>query len=324
MPKRTVWMVWGVLAAAGCMPAGIKIMAVPADRTLREFEVLRDSGWVFDKIALVDVDGVLLNQPSGGLLSRGEHPVSFVVEKLQAARRDASVKAVLLRINSPGGSVTASDMLYEEIRRFRATGKPVVAMLMDLGTSGGYYVACACDEILAQRSTVTGSIGVIMQSVDVSGTLGKLGMVTEAIKSGPRKDAGSPFRPLEPEDRAMFQAVIDDLYARFVDVVAAGRPGLDRAAVLAVADGRIYTARQALEAGLIDGVTTLPGAVEHLKQKAGIRRCRVVTYQRPMSWNPNIYARSAESHPPAVRLIDVDIPSWLQPGRARFMYLWVP
>ena len=132
-----------IVFSVGCSPVGgVKITAVPADQTLQEQIVYRESGWVSDRIAIIDINGILMNAHESGILSAGEHPVSFTVEKLQAAAADSRVKAVVLRINSPGGTVTASDMLYEEIKRFREkTGKPVVAHFLDVAASGGYYLA---------------------------------------------------------------------------------------------------------------------------------------------------------------------------------------
>ncbi len=312
--------------AGGCAPTGFKIMPIPVDRTLKEQELLRDPGWVSDKIALIDVDGVIVNRHSGHMFSEGEHPVSLLLEKFAAAQRDRAVKAVVLRINSPGGSVTASELMHEEITRFKKTGKPVVAMMMDVAASGGYYIACACNDLIAYPSTVTGSIGVIMQTVDLSGTLAKLGVSTDAITSGPRKGAGSPLRPMSTEDRALFQAVIDEMFQRFVDVVDEGRPDLSRERILELADGRIYTARQAHEAGLVDRIGNLRDAIKRAKELAGLKRARVVTYQRPLSWHPNIYAQAPgmQRNGASINLINLSWPSWLRPGEVQFMYLWSP
>jgi protease-4 len=180
---------------------------------------------------------------------------------------------------------------------------------------------------MAEPTAVTGSIGVIMQSVEFSGTLAKIGVTTDAIKSGANKDAGSPLTPMTPAQRQIFQTMIDGMYARFVDVVDTGRPKLDRQRVLELADGRVYTAPQALEAGLIDRVGTLRDAISRAKELAGVAHCRVVSYERPGSWHPNIYALSdvgADAGPAHVSLLGFDWPSWLRPGGAQFMYLWLP
>ncbi|MFQ5429997.1 MAG: signal peptide peptidase SppA [Phycisphaerae bacterium] len=307
----------------GCSPAGgFKITPVPSDQSLEERIVIRERGWVSDRIALIDISGVLLNGRSFGLLSEGEHIVGLIVEQLDKAARDRRVKAVVLRINSPGGTVTASDILYEEIRRFREkTGKPVIAYFQDVAASGAYYLACAADEIVAQRTSVTGSIGVIMQMVDVSGAMAVLGIKADAIKSGPFKDAGSPLRTMAPEERAVFQSMVDGFYQQFVDVVDAGRPGLSREQVLTLADGRVYIASQAKEKGLVDEIGTMRDALAAAKKRAGVKAAHVVMYHRPLDWRPNVYSQAPAAGGPTVNLFNINMPfDWTQ--RPRFMYIW--
>ncbi|MDX8407968.1 MAG: S49 family peptidase, partial [Mariprofundaceae bacterium] len=157
-----------------------------SSRALTETVIYREAPFASEKIAVIDISGLLLNAHAPQFIGQGEHSVSLLTEQLDKARRDSRVKGVVLRINSPGGTVTASEIMHDEITRFREeTGKPVVASLQDVAASGGYYVACACDEILAQRSTVTGSIGVIMQLFDFTGTMAKFGVTSNAITSGP-------------------------------------------------------------------------------------------------------------------------------------------
>ncbi|MCG3136497.1 MAG: putative signal peptide peptidase SppA [Phycisphaerae bacterium] len=315
-----------MLLAGGCTPMSFKITPISADRTLEERVVYADGGWVGEKVAIIDIDGVLLNSHTGGLWSPGEHPVSLLAEKLQLARRDPQVRAVILRINSPGGSVTASDLMYDEVRRFRTCGKPVVAVLMDVAASGGYYIACAADEIIAHPTTITGSIGVVMLNLNISGSLEMIGARAEAIKSGPHKDAGSMFREMTPEERQVFQTMIDEMYERFVTVVQEGRPQLTREKILPLADGRIYTARQAEITGLVDRLGSIYDGLQSAKARAGISRCKAVIYQRPEDWTPNVYAESTTPPPLAqqISLINLDWPAWLTPGTTHIMYLWLP
>jgi protease-4 len=313
----------GCIAALGCSPTGsFKVTAIPEDQTLQERIVFRDSFWVSERIALIDVSGILMNAYEPKLLGEGEHVVSLMVEKLDAAANDKRVKAVVLRINSPGGSVTASDILYEEILAFKKkTGKPVLAYFQDVAASGAYYIACAADEIIAERTSVTGSIGVLMQMLDLSGAMRKLGIGADAITSGPYKDAGSPLRQMRPEERELFQKVVDGLYQRFVDVVAAGRPKLTREQILALADGRVYTAEQAVQAGLIDRIATLQEAIALAKARAHLKAAHTVMYHRPLAWRSNIYAESPGPAGPTVNLIHIDVPDdWTR--RPRFMYIW--
>lgn len=322
-----LWLACSALLAGSCMPEGILLTPVSARRDLVEETLLSEGLFVGDKIAVIDVEGLILNAGKPHLIGEGEHPVARLLEQLDKARRDRSVKAVVLRINSPGGSVTASELMHNEIVDFRRrTGKPVVAVLMDVAASGGYYVACACDRIVAQRATVTGSIGVLMQLFDFSGTMQKIGMQAPAVTSAPNKDAGSPFRKLTPDERAIFQLIVDEMYASFIDVVDRGRPNLTREQVLELADGRVYSATQALEAGLIDEIAPMRETLADLKQELGIGRVRVVAYRRPLGYRPNYYARAVS--PTAARtqvnLINVDASSWWLPPTPQFLYLWSP
>lgn len=315
-----------VVSAAGCGPMAYKITPVPADQTLEESVVLKDKGLFPAKIALIDVEGIIIDAHKPHWFGEGEHPVSLLTEKLDKAAADAAVKAVILRINSPGGSVTASDLMYNEVRHFKQrTGgqRPVVAVLMDVAASGGYYLACSADEIVAHPTTVTGSIGVIMQMVNFSDTMSKIGISADAITSGKMKDAGSPLRKMKAEERELFQKMVNQFYDRFVDVVAAGRPKMTRDQIREAADGRVYSATQALELGFIDRIDDLRGTVEALKKQLRLTSVRVVTYDRPLSWKPNIYA-AAPGNAPQVNLINVDLPESWPRATPRFLYLWAP
>jgi protease-4 len=232
------------------------------------------------------------------------------------------VRALVVRINSPGGTITASDVLYKEIRDFKEKRKvPVVAAIMDVGASGGYYAALAADQILVHPTTITGSIGVIMVTLNAQGLLEKIGVAPLAIKSGPLKDAGSPFRGLTDEERAVFQAVIDDMYGRFVRLVAESRK-IPEARVRAFADGRIYTAEQARGLGLVDRVGYLDEAIEMAKQAAGLTEARVVMYHRPREYRVNMYSATPVT-PGADALLGQLAGALSGPG-ARFLYLWWP
>ena len=324
-PSRIIAISFGALFT-GCAPMGYKITPVPVDKSLEEKVLIDEKGWSPAKIVLIDVDGIIMNNRKPSLFGEGEHPVSLFTEKLDKAGEDKSVKGMIIRINSPGGSVTASDIMYNELMQFKArtNGKvPVVAVMMDVAASGGYYIACATDEIVAHPTTVTGSIGVIMQMVRITGTLDKIGVETEAIKSGKMKDAGSPFRELKPEERELFQKLVMEFYDRFVMVVAKGRPGMGEAKVREVADGRVYSAQQALELGFIDRIGTLRDTLACVKEKIGAERVRVVTYQRPFGWKPNIYAEQP-ANPAQINLFNLEVGAeWLTP-QPQFMYLWAP
>jgi protease-4 len=230
---------------------------------------------------------------------------------------------VVLRINSPGGTVTASDTLYHVVRDFIANKQvPVVAQLMDLGTSGAYYVALSADEIVAQPTTVTGSIGVIMFGVDLTGLLDKVGVKNQTLKAGTHKDIGSPLRPMTPEERQILQSVLDDMRGRFVQLVRERRPQANAEMFAAVTDGRIITAGQALQAGLVDRIGYLDDAISVAKQRAGLTEARVILYRRGNEFSENIYSKAATT-PPQVNLINFDLGTLAGRGPA-FMYLWEP
>jgi protease IV len=311
--------------ASGCLPTSFLITPVSGSRHLVETELSSDSFFASSKIALIDVSGTIQNGSVTKFLGAGDNPVSTLLEQLDKARKDGNVKAVILRINSPGGTVVASELMHDEIMYFKKkTGKPVIAVMMDVAASGGYYIACACDEIVAQKSTVTGSIGVIMQLVNVAGTLEMIGVKSDAITSGKHKDSGSPFRTMRPEERELFQGIINDMYERFLDVVEAGRPKLDEQTIRTLADGRVYTANQALENGLIDRIASLRTVIDDLKDQLDITNVRVVTYMRAHEYRPNYYAQAPVYSSNQVNLLNIDVKNTLTPSAPSFMYLWAP
>lgn len=275
------------------------------------------------KIALIEIEGVLreVARPTRLGLGERESPVARVRAQLDKAAEDDAVKAVVLRIHSPGGTATASDIIYGEIQRFKAKKPvPVVAQLMGIATSGAYYAAMAADSVYAQPTTVTGSIGVIFTGINVSGFMEKLGLADQTITTGPYKDVGSPLRRMTPEERALVQSVINDLYQRFVVVVETGRPQLTPGRVAELADGRIYSAPQALANGLIDGISNLPSTLAEVRRRAGLEEARVVTYHRRREWRENLYTLPPGAGAPALgpaSLLDL-LPA------PTFAYLWWP
>lgn len=307
---------------AACATSGcVTINVGPSQGGLQETTV---SGTGKDKVLLLDLSGVISSTEKDGLFPKPSMLSEFK-EELTLAAKDSRVKAVVLRINSPGGTVTASDILYHELREFKAQRNvPVVASIMDVGASGGYYVAAAADAILAHPSTVTGSIGVIMLSVNARGLLEKIGVEGNAITSGPRKDMGSPFRALKDEERAIFQSVIDDFYARFLAVVKEGRPNLSTEQIRKLADGRIYSGDQAKASGLVDDLGYLNDAIDMAKKKAGLTEAKVVTYRRPGESRNNIYSKVAGQAESSAPWSSLDLMALVRGGSPQFMYLWMP
>jgi protease-4 len=271
-----------------------------------------------DKIVLMNITGVITTEESSTALGVTREPgmVAVVREQLDRARLDRNVKALVLRINSPGGGVTASDTLYHEIKNFKKeTGVTVIAHFTDTGASGAYYTALAADRITAQPTTITGSIGVTMLRVDATGLMQKIGIQALEISSGPEKGIGSPFRTVTAEEKKIFQSMIDDMYGRFVELVVTERK-MAPERVRQLADGRIYTSREAREAGLIDDIGYLEDAFGQARKLAHLERAQIVTYLRPGEYRPNIYSMN-------MNVFNVNLGELARPGM-KFTYLWMP
>jgi protease IV len=311
-----------VLAAVLFFAAGCSVISLDFQPRIRPLEEETVEGKGRTKILLLDLSGVLQDETVS--LSLGAPPprvplLARVREELEKAEKDERVRAMIVKINSPGGTITASDILYRQLVEFRAKKKiPVTAVIMDVGASGGYYVALGADTIVAHPTSVTGSLGVVMLTVNAQGLMEKIGVAPLAIKSGPMKDAGSPFRALTPPERDVFQSVIDDMYGRFVRLIATSRK-LPEERVRSFADGRIYTAQQALALGLIDHIAYLDEVVGTTKRELGVDEARVVMYRRPREYRATIYSETASVPGGLAQLTGL-----LGGPGPRLMYLWVP
>jgi protease-4 len=276
------------------------------------------------KIAIVDVDGLLLNMDMTGLYSLGENPVSLFREKLDAIAGDPCVCAVVLRINSPGGGVTAIDMMWRDLQAYRAkTRRPVVACLMDVAAGGAYYLATAADVIVAHPTTVTGGIGVILNRYNLSGAIGYFSLQALPIKSGKHIDLGNEVvAEPSPERRQLLQTMADEFHQRFRQVVTQARPGIDTANG-DLFDGRVLTANQALQQHLIDRIGYLDDAIAAARELAHAEHGRVVLYHRS-----NDRAYSAYSITPNVPLqnsmLPISVPGLDRSRLPTFLYLWQP
>ena len=282
------------------------------------------SGEGSDKILLMDVSRTIGSEDEEAALgiTRRESTTARVRDELELAAKDDRVRAVVLRINSPGGTVTASDIIFHQIMTFKAEkGIPVFAQMLDMATSGAYYVALAADQIVATPTTVTGSIGVIMYGVNVSGLMDKIGVKNQTIKAGALKDIGSPLRPITPQEAAILQAVLNQMQQRFLTLVRERRPGLSADALHTVSDGRILTADQALEAGLVDRIGYLEDTLAAVGTRAGLDEPRVVMYRRPQEFAETIYSRAALGAP-QVNLVNLGLGA--TPATPQFMYMWLP
>ncbi len=281
---------WVCLAAAGCVTVKVDLFEEP--QPLKEKVV---SGVGRDKILLLEVSGFISEGPRRGLRRFwGGTEAGRVKEELDKAAKDHRIKAVVLRLNSPGGMVSGADQIHHELLAFKRERRlPVVACLMGVAASGGYYVAQAADVIVAQPTGITGSIGVVAMKPNLKGLMDKMGVEADLVKSGRLKDFWSPFKPATEEEKRLMQGIIEEFYGRFVEVVATGR-GLSPAQVRRLADGRIYTNPQAKDLGLVDRLGYLDDALTLAKERAGLEEARVVVYHRPGGYRPTIYSLAPE------------------------------
>jgi protease-4 len=289
---------------------------------LTEMTVAAGHGSQGGKVALLDVEGLLVNGNPTGPYAAGENPVDLFREKLDAAAADPCVGAVVLRLNSPGGSVVASDLMWQEVQRFRTrTRRPVVACLMDVGTGGAYYLATACDQIVAHPMTVTGGIGVVLNLYNLQDALSVFSIRSQAIRAGANADMGTVLKPLTPETKKLLQTMADEFHERFKEVVRQGRP--QAAADAETCDGRVFTARQALERKLIDHIGYLDDAFDLARQAAGHPGAAVVLYHRCNDPGRTPYATSPNT-PLQYSLLPISIPGLERSRLPTFLYLWSP
>jgi protease-4 len=276
------------------------------------------------RVALVDVDGLILNQNLTGLYSVGENPVSAFREKLEAAAADSRVRAVVLRINSPGGGVAASDLLAEELRRFRlTTGKPVVACLMDVATGGAYYLAVGCDRVIALPTAITGGVGALVNHANLQDAMAQFNLRVESIKAGPLVDMGSVMEPLPDDVRKLFQQMAEGFRDRFARRVWTTRPAMTEADRRVIADGRVVAAPQALALHMIDTQGYLDDALTDAERLAGIAGAEVVLFQRTGYPTRSIYS-IVPNTPLQGDLIPLSYPGLDRGKLPTFLYLWQP
>ena len=304
--ERAAWKsLPGLLLAAllpvlcgGCIVIPLTGLMTGTDYSEQVIE--KGEGFFAGKIAVIELNGVLSSEAGGLFFTRPDNSVSALKAQLDLAAGDSNVKGVLLKISSPGGEVTACDNLYHELNRYRATtGRPVVAYIDTMGASGGLYAAMGADTVISHPTAIVGSIGVIMQSLDLSRAIAAFGVEIDPIKSGKMKDINTPWRSMTKAERLVLQKLVDDMYQRFVTIVDSGRKKLDRAKVLELADGRVFSGIEAARVGLVDRTGYIEDAVDELGSRIGDSpgKLTLIRYTRAATSGANIYTRG--NTPPA-------------------------
>jgi len=281
MSRSTKWFLI-ILLVLAVVAVGVTVLFLAAFSPSGEQSEAVWSSGSGGKIAVVDLKGEITSSDE-------------VVRQVKRYREDHSVKAILLHIDSPGGAVVPSQEMYEEVRKTRDSGKPVVVSMGSLAASGGYYVACGGTRLVANRGTLTGSIGVISGFLQMEEALKKLGLGVRTIKAGKLKDAGVPTRRMTEDDQRYFQQLMDDVHRQFMDVVAKERK-LSGEKVRGLSDGRVYTGEQAVKLGLVDTIGTFQDAVAITAQIAGITgEPTVVKTKKRQTFVESLFGDAAET-----------------------------
>jgi protease-4 len=308
-----------VILVSACVGPRVKLFS-EAPEPLKEFTI---EGSGADKILLIPVNGLISDMPKKGLIGTSPSVVEQVVAQMRKAEKDKRIRAVLLKINSPGGTITASDLLYHEILSFKErTGAKIIISMMDVATSGAYYMSLPADMIISHPTTVTGSVGVIFLQPKVSGLMNKIGLGVDVKKFGKNKDMGSPFRDSSEEEQKLIQNAVNDFGERFIRLVQKHR-NPEKQALVEISTARVFLADEALKMGLIDKIGYLNDAVKESKKLARIPEdARVVVYRRTEFPEDNYYnSAGAASEGFICSSINIEIPESLN-LKTGFYYLW--
>ncbi len=318
--KITIIAALSLFYASGC--ATIK-MNLFVDKTDPLEERTVQDGTSSSKILLINIDGFISNEEGFDFVRDTSSMVEDTVAQLRLAAQDSYVKAVLLKVNSPGGTATASDIIYHEIMSFKEkTGCKIYVHMMDIATSGGYMVSLPADKITAQPTSVTGSVGVIFLRPKLEGLCDKIGVSVYVSKSGENKDMGSPFRKETKEEEEIFQSLINGLNSHFYSLVQKHRKitpdNLNR-----IRTARVFLAEEALKVGLIDGICYPDETIKLCIKDAGLREnSKVIAYRRKEYPDDNIYNTSKASASGNLSLINLGILNSIGNMKAGFYYVW--
>ncbi|MBX3422779.1 MAG: signal peptide peptidase SppA [Pirellulaceae bacterium] len=285
--------------------------------------VYSNSGTGTGRICVIDVDGWLVNRNLSGLGSMGENPVALFREKLDAIAADSTIRAVVLRINSGGGGVTASDMMSRDLEQLVSQRDlPVVACLMEVGAGGAYYLAAGADAVIAHPTALVGGIGVILNVYNLEDMLGQFGITPIPVKSGDRVDMGSPNRVMSEEERAALQSIADQFHQRFIERIRQRRNLSTGSQELF--DGRVLTGTQAQVAGLVDRVGYLDDAIQEARSLAGLAEGATVVMLRRDNDRAYTALDMSPNTPTLSSLIPLKVPGLDRSALPTFLYLWQP
>lgn len=267
------------------------------------------------KVARIAVQGMIIRETQAGLFSTPINMVDSVLAQIRAAQADPEVRALIVEVDSPGGGITASDEIYRALNGFRDSDEErvVVVFMRDLAASGGYYVAMGGDWLIAQPTTVLGSIGVIMQSINMKGLSEKIGIHDVTIKSGANKDLLNPFTEVDPAQRALLQQMIDAMFEHFLGIVQENRP-IPAEDLRKLADGRLFVAPQALDLKLVDQIGYWEDAMARTAELLEVDAIKVVRYEQHIDFFTWLTTVKSPLHPSA----------WMPDITPRFQYLWNP
>ncbi len=308
-----------MIGITGCAAPKVNLFSTVPE-PLKEFTL---EGTGSDKVLLISVTGTISDSPKKDLISSSPGVVEEVVAQINKAKRDKQIKAILFKINSPGGTITASDILYHEISAYKAkAGVKIVVSMMDVAASGAYYISLPADLIMAHPTTITGSVGVISLQPKVAGLMEKIGLGVTVQKFGKYKDMGSPFRESNTEEQKLLQKTVNDFGDRFISLVKKHRK-LTPQAIAEVSTARVFLADEALTLGLVDKIGYISEAFKEIKIIAGISEdAKVVVYRR-MEFPEDTYYNNAEAISGKLNItgINIELPEAFR-LKAGFYYLW--
>ncbi len=292
---------------------------IETDSYTSSFNEERILGKGENKVIQIEAFGIISLQKKSELFSTGKSFTEKIIEQIDAAEKDSDVQAILLVVDSPGGGVTASDIIYERLQKFKKSGdgdRKVVTLMRGMAASGGYYISAASDKIVARRTTITGSIGVIISALNLKGLGDKIGLKTVTITSGKNKDMLNPFKEVSAESTNILQNIVDDMKEQFLSIVVNSR-NLNKKQIEKVSTARIFSANEALKLNLIDKIGDKETAVELLKEVTGFDEIKLVSYNRTLSFFELLSSRLQ---------IGTEIPglSQFKNETPQFQYLWKP